>query len=150
MPAGPRPLPATRRDLGISATSYRGLTRPLDRGGTLARRVPTPGPLGRSSTPTPSSTSQTSSRVSSLTSVISHDDMTKEKSQFLRERYQHLEEKSRPQRPVMLPSIRSFSYEMPTQAAEMEAMIRAQSSSPAAAPQVTPKPPPPDSHQEIP
>lgn len=49
----------------------------------------------------------------------------------MKERYQQLEELSRAQRPLMLASVRSFSCEfMPTQEAEMEAMIRAESASP--------------------
>lgn len=58
---------------------------------------------------------------------------------MVKERYQQLEEQSRAsQRPVMLPSIRSFSYEcsMPTHETEMERMMRAQSSSP---PQAAPE-----------
>lgn len=62
---------------------------------------------------------------------------------MVKERYQQLEEQSRQQqaaaqqRPVMLPSIRSFSYEsivMPTHETEMERMTRAQSSSPPSPP----------------
>lgn len=49
---------------------------------------------------------------------------------MMKERYQLLEEQSRAQQPVMLPSVRSFSYEMPTHETEMETMMRAQSSSP--------------------
>lgn len=68
--------------------------------------------------------------------------LTRQRSQMVKERYQQLEEQSRQQqaapapaqqRPVMLPSIRSFSYEsivMPTHETEMERMTRAQSSSP--------------------
>lgn len=64
-------------------------------------------------------------RLTSLDSTL-----TRQRSQVLKERYQQLEEQSRAQRPVMLPSVRSFSYEMPTHETEMETMMRAQSSSP--------------------
>lgn len=61
---------------------------------------------------------------------------------MVKERYQQLEEQSRvataaQQRPVMLPSVRSFSYEMPTHVAEMEAMSRAESTSPPPLPENT-------------
>lgn len=75
--------------------------------------------------------------------VVADARLTRQRSQLVKERYQQLEEQSRQeqqaaaaaqqQRPVMLPSIRSFSYEstvMPTHETEMERMTRAQSSSP--------------------
>lgn len=72
--------------------------------------------------------------------------MTSEQSQIradvMRERYQALEELQRSKslqrslsRPTMLSSVRSFSYELPTQLAEMERMSNQRSSPP-------PNPPP--------
>lgn len=61
-------------------------------------------------------------------------ELTREQSQRVRERYQQLEELARPQRPVMVSSLRSFSYDMPTQHAEVERMMRARSNSPALVP----------------
>lgn len=81
---------------------------------------------------------------------MSQGELTRQKSYLLRQRYQQLEEKLRPQRPVMLPSVRSFSYEMPTQVAEIEAMMRAQSSSPTALPRAASTAPPCPLHQELP
>lgn len=81
-------------------------------------------------TPTPRSSSNFtgSNRVSLLSSMKSTSQLTREKSQLVRERYRQLEEQA--QRPLMLPSVRSFSYDVPTQAAEMEVMMKAESSSP--------------------
>lgn len=63
------------------------------------------------------------------------------RSDLVRERYQALEEQQRStglqrslSRPVFLPSVRSFSYEYPTQVAEMERMGNMHSSSPCESP----------------
>lgn len=113
--------------------SYRGLVRPFSRASTIARRLPTPGPHGRPLTPTPLSSSRTLSRVSSLSSTVSMSELTRERSRRVRERYQQLEQRTRPQRPVMMSNLRSFSYDMPTQYAEVKQMMRAYSDSPVAA-----------------
>lgn len=73
---------------------------------------------------------------------MSMSELTREQSQRVRERYQQLEELARPQRPVMVSSLRSFSYDMPTQHAEVERMMRARSNSPAPAPAPAPAPGP--------
>lgn len=67
-------------------------------------------------------------------------ELNRERSQRVRERYQQLEEQARPQRPVMVSSLRSFSYDLPTQYAEVERMMRARSDSPAPAPVPSPIP----------
>lgn len=63
------------------------------------------------------------------------------RSDLVRERYQALEEQQRStslrrtrSRPVLLPAVRSFSYEYPTQVAEMERMGNMHSSSPCESP----------------
>ena len=67
----------------------------------------------------------------------------------MRERYQALEEKQRStslqrslSRPVLMSSVRSFSYEYPTQVAEMERMSNTRSSSPPS-PHLLPRSAPP-------
>lgn len=111
----------------ITATSYRGLIRPLDRSGSVASRLSTPGPYGRPGTPTTLLGNNTLSQLDSLSSQISETDPDRQRSQVVRERYQLIEQMARPQRPVMLSSVRSFSYEYPTQETELQTMMRAQS-----------------------
>lgn len=85
---------------------------------------------------------------------MSMSELNRQRSQRVRERYQQLEEQARPQRPVMVSSLRSFSYDMPTQHTEVERMMRARSESPAPAPMPSPIPlaesPPPLSKARVP
>lgn len=130
----------------VTSISYRGITKPSDR---IAGRVPTPGPHGRPGTPnppgsvhrprTPTALLPYSKTMALRLGSLDSSTLKRQRSQIVKERYQQLEEQSRAQRPLMLPSIRSFSYEfMPTHEAEMEAMIRAESSSPRGAKTMSP------------
>lgn len=79
--------------------------------------------------------------MSELTCERSHlsaTELTRERSQKVRERYQRIEEQAA--RPHLVSNLRSFSYDMPTQHAEMERMVRARSDSPAPAPMPSPMP----------
>lgn len=75
------------------------------------------------------------------TGSMSGPSRSQSRSDLVRERYQALEEQQRGTglqrslgRPVCLPSVRSFSYEYPTQVAEMERMGNMHSSSPRESP----------------
>lgn len=134
----------------VRDTFYRGLVGPLDRSKAISRRLPTPGPHGRPETPTPPPLSRPETRVESFESLMSEGELTRQRSRLMRQRYQQIEVESRATRPVMLPAVRSFSYDLPTQIAEMEAMTRAQSSSPVVQPHPETSSPPVPLHQERP
>lgn len=122
---------------GLTATVYRGVP-----GTTVGRRAqtPGPGPMGRPGLPTPTPTPMptVTEGVRALSTTGSLDlSRLRSRGALVRERYQALEEKQRStslrrslSRPVLLSSVRSFSYEYPTQVAEMERMSDMQDSSP--------------------
>lgn len=128
----------------MTVTAYRGLRGPAAL--AMGRRTPGPGPQGRPGTPTPLPPFRAAEGASVAPGVIMQGlpaslRMTSEQSQsrgdVVRERYQALEELQRSKslqrslsRPMMLSSVRSFSYELPTQLAEMERMSNQRSSPP--------------------
>lgn len=112
----------------------------------MGRRTPGPALQGRPGTPTPLPRIRAAETAPVVTAVAVRGlptslRMTSEQSQsrgdVVRERYQALEELQRSQslqrslsRPAMLASVRSFSYDVPTQIAEMERMSNQRSSPP--------------------
>ncbi|KUI62137.1 Chitin synthase regulatory factor 3 [Cytospora mali] len=116
-------------------SAYRGV--PARTGSAIGRRpqTPGPGPMGRPGTPTPMPPLRQGVRAVKTGSL--GPSRSQSRSDLVRERYQALEEQQRStglqrtlSRPVLLSSVRSFSYEYPTQAAEMERMGNLHSSSP--------------------
>lgn len=128
----------------MTVTAYRGLRGPAAL--AMGRRTPGPGPQGRPGTPTPLPPFRAADGAPVVTGVVMQGlpaslRMTSEQSQsrgnVVRERYQALEELQRSKslqrslsRPTMLSSVRSFSYDLPTQLAEMERMSNQRSSPP--------------------
>lgn len=128
----------------MTVTAYRGLRGPAAL--ATGRRTPGPGPQGRPGTPTPLPPSRAAEGAPVATGMFMQGfpaslRMTSEPPQsrgdVVRERYQALEELQRSKslqrslsRPMMLSSVRSFSYELPTQLAEMERMSNQRTSPP--------------------
>lgn len=137
---------------GMTVTAYRGLPGPT--GSAMGRRTPGPGPQGRPGTPTTLPRVRTAEGTLVMTGAVINGmsatlRMSSEQSQsrcdLVRERYQALEELQRSKslqrslsRPTMLSSVRSFSYDFPTQIAEMERMSNQRSSPPPPPPHQTP------------
>lgn len=133
---------------GMTASAYRGLHGLA--GLAMARKTPGPGQQGRPATPTTVPRARAAERPTAITGefmngTLGTPRMASEPSQsrgdLVRERYQALEELQRSRslqrslsRPTMLSAVRSFSYELPTQIAEMERMGNQRTS---------PPPPPP-------
>lgn len=147
MPAGLEPAVPAARDAeagGMTVTAYRGLPGPANV--AMGRRTPGLGLPIRPATPAPLPPVRAVDRAPAVTGVATKGlpatlRMTSEQSQsrgdVVRERYQALEELQRSKslqrslsRPMMLSSVRSFSYELPTQIAEMERMSNQRSSPP--------------------
>lgn len=134
--------------------AYRGLHGLA--GLAMARKAPGPSHQGRPGTPTTVPRVWAADRPPSITGMFMNGTlgsprMVSEPSQsrgdLVRERYQAIEELQRSKslqrslsRPTMLSAVRSFSYELPTQIAEMERMSN----------QRTSPPPPPPPHQTPP
>lgn len=137
----PPPTMRQARAAGVTEIGYRGVpARPL--GGRV--QTPGPGPMGRPGTPTPMPPAREGLRVMTTGSIMGPS-RSQSRGDLVRERYQALEEQQRStslkrsqSRPVLLSSVRSFSYEYPTQVAEMERMSNMHSSSPSESPTVTP------------
>ena len=133
----------------MTVTAYRGLPGPA--GPAVGRRTPGPGLQGRPCTPTilpPVRAAESLPLITGMamngmsTTLRTTSEQTQSRGDLVRERYQALEELQRStslqrslSRPAMLSSLRSFSYELPTQIAEMERMSSQRSSPP-------PNPPP--------
>lgn len=132
----------------MTVTAYRGLPGPANV--AMGRRTPGPGLQMRPGTPATLPPVRAAEGATVVTRVVTKGlpatlRMTSEQSQnrgnVVRERYQALEELHRSKslqrslsRPMMLSSVRSFSYELPTQIAEMERMSNQRSSPPPAPP----------------
>lgn len=128
----------------MTVTAYRGWSGPA--GLAMGRRTPGPNFQGRPGTPTPLPPIRAAETMPVVTGVAMKGlptslRMTSEQPQsrgdVVRERYRALEELQRSQslqrslsRPTMLSSVRSFSYELPTQIAEMERMSNQRTSPP--------------------
>lgn len=129
----------------MTVTAYRGLPGPA--GLAMERRTPGPGFQGRPGTPTPLQplrAAESAPVVAGLATLRMASEQSQARGDVVRERYQALEELQRSKslqrslsRPMMLSSVRSFSYDVPTQIAEMERMSNQRSS----------PPPPPPPHQ---
>lgn len=133
---------------GVTVTAYRGLHSLAEL--AMARRTPVPGLQGRPGTPTTLPRARAAERTPAVTGMVMNgmqatQRMASEPSQsrgnLVRERYQALEELQRSKslqrslsRPTMLSALRSFSYELPTQIAEMERMSNQRSSPPPVVP----------------
>lgn len=128
----------------MTVAAYRGLPAPT--GMAAGRKTPRPGSQRRPGTPTPLLPIRAAEGgavvngviMKGLTATLNPSEQSQSRGDVLRERYQALEEFQRGKslqrslsRPVMLSSVRSFSYELPTQIAEMERMSSQRSSSPA-------------------
>lgn len=144
---------------GLTVTAYRGIPARTDMAIVRRPQTPGPGPMGRPGTPTPIPTVKEGPRTATSGSA----DLSRPQSRgdLVRERYQALEKQQRStslqrslSRPVLTSCVRSFSYEYPTQAAEMERMGNLHSSSPDSiygppqpAPPDLPEPAPPQQRQ---
>jgi len=133
----------------MTVTAYRGLHGPA--GLAMGRRTPGPGLPGRPDTPTTLPRAQAADGPPPITGMVMNGTaatlrMASEQSQsrgdLVRERYQALEELQRSKsiqrslsRPTLLSAVRSFSYELPTQIAEMERMSNQRSPPPPFSPQ---------------
>lgn len=136
----------------MTVTAYRGLPGPI--GLAMGRRTPGPGLQGRPGTPTTLPRVRTAEGPLVMTGVVTNgmsatprmaSDQPQSRCDLVRERYQALEELQRSKslqrslsRPTMLSSVRSFSYDFPTQIAEMERMSNQRSSPPSPPPHQTP------------
>lgn len=128
----------------MTVTAYRGLHGLA--GLAMARKTPAPGHQGRPGTPTIVPRVRVAERPPAITGMVMNGTLatpriasepSQSRGDLMRERYQALEELQRSKslqrglsRPTMLSAVRSFSYELPTQMAEMERMSNQRTSPP--------------------
>lgn len=122
----------------MAVSAYRGW--PAATGVTTGRKTPGPGSQRRPGTPIPLLpmwAAEGGAVVTGAATLHRTSEHSQSRGDVVRERYQALEELERSKslqrslsRPLMLASVRSFSYELPTQLAEMERMSNLRSSSP--------------------